>query len=180
MPLFWMWITLAMPIFWGTGEVESRASLQAEEREVHVVFLPQYNNVACRLLCCHDSGAQSSHGYPYSPFKPALTNASSWLTLLLLVSNVCGQTTSFCVMVSFVNQSTARLLFLCLTNLTSPPIGLYASNGYASGDGFHFLTNKVYWDLQMKLNISIDELDTSSCYQGVLKIEISSTFSKKF
>ena len=69
--LFWMWIILATPIFWGTGEVESKASLQAKEREVHAVlhavFLPQYNDVACRLLCWHDPGAQSSHGYPYSP-----------------------------------------------------------------------------------------------------------------
>ena len=32
----------------------------------------------------------------------------------------------------------------------------------------------------MKLNVSLDKLDTSAYYQEVLKIEISSTLSKMF
>ena len=32
----------------------------------------------------------------------------------------------------------------------------------------------------MKLNVSLDDLDTSACYQGVLKIEISSTLVNFF
>ena len=154
-----MWIILAMPIFWGTAEVESRGSLQAKEREVHAVFLrAQYNDVGCRLLWRHDPSSSSSiiPCIPISPFKPALINVSSRLILLLSstsmmnflwASNVRGQTASFRAMVSFINWSTSRLSFLCLTNLTSPPIGWYASGEYASGDGFHFFTDKVYWDL---------------------------------
>ena len=101
-----------MPIFWGTGEVDSRASLQAEEREVHAVFLPQYNNVGCRLLWWHDPSSIIPW-IPISPFKPALINVSSWLTFLLSgtmtnflwVSNVHGQTTSFYAMVSLLEST---------------------------------------------------------------------------